>query len=452
MLSSRTNIPTQDISKISSIINSIGIEEKDSFILTSYILENIYPGDYFFSQEVKTTQYLKVIEFGKTLRPKIQKSLSILFVDKESNQASNLTAAYTMSMQILAKECYDSLFSFIPLADLYRVCDCLLIFGFEFLHKFLIAYLSKYEKSIIQCISKSSKSFQIAPTKETLFLSGIASFSQLISGKYQGGIEALIKKSIRKPSYSRAEIDISLLESDASLMISNRILAAKDRFKLYEYGFIQDLILKIKAVSLENSVNSVQLQKVFEKYDIAKENQVVVLALLTNQLSDCFPLLRVVCLIAVLSNSDLESKLKLIFNMHSRNNSDVLQMNEGVKVLLCLDSFTPTQNLNNFKVSLVEDITYRDLADVICETKEYFEIVDLLDAKGRKSKSGSYIKSESWASLEEKEETSDASPEYFSESEEDCIEKLPESSETNSDDKSNKRKCTRLCTQSCIIV
>lgn len=369
----------------------------------------------------------------------------MLFKEKGSNEVTNEAIPFALCMQLLAKEAFDGLFAFLNASDQSRIIDCLLVMGFEFLHKLLIAILSKFETKIINSVNKGVKMMK-GNSKDSLIVIGISAFNQLVRNKGGVNVDALIKKCAKKQSYLKENLATGKEIFNRNVEVVKRIGNAKERFKNYEVGLFQEIIQKVKENSLESRVNSISLQNVLEKFGIVNENIISFIALLIDELSESFAVVRVVCLLAILSNFRLENKLKLLFNGYSSANSDFLTGKEGVEVVLTLDSFTVSQKLREFEISLTESVSYGDFLDILFENHEYSEILDILNTNGVKSRTGSYLNLDS----QNDKETYAESPEYFSESEEESIE-LPENYLKNQENPPTDRKCTRFCAQTCII-
>ena len=185
------------------------------------------------------------------------------------------------------------------------------------------------------------------------------------------------------------------------------------------------------------------------------ESQLVLLGILTSSLTEIYETLIVISLIIIISNFLMDYKLQLLFNSYSPRNSDQLSKEDCLKLMIKLDSYTPSQHIKKINIPLSQQISYLDFKQILLESSQYYEIIELLDNTGIKSNSGSYIKSGSLLSLNEKD-TSDISPEYYSGEEEeeeedgvpDNIDCIPDGHASETENKDN-RKCSRLCAHSC---
>lgn len=189
---------------------SVFAVESSAFGVFAYMLERVFPEKYY----DKSDRYLgKCTEFRifslltERLRPRIVQTLKAVFRPRGESASSTPTresdySPFVTTSKRLAEAWFSTLFSSnFYLVDLVRIWDYLLIFGFEFAHKFGLALLSRYERFVRNTIKEEVANINQGSTVDALVTAGTASTLKLLKRTDKLPLEKLIRKAVSKPSY-----------------------------------------------------------------------------------------------------------------------------------------------------------------------------------------------------------------------------------------------------------
>ena len=134
------------------------------------------------------------------MRPKLLNCLKAVY--KKDDTKENNSSPFVSLMKNISEIWFKTLFSTVlPFKALTRVIDYFLIFGFEFIHKFGLAYLSKKEKFIINSIKIETKTLKLGASVDALIMAGNLTKAKLLYKAENFDVEPLIKKCMKKETY-----------------------------------------------------------------------------------------------------------------------------------------------------------------------------------------------------------------------------------------------------------
>lgn len=407
------------------------------FVVVRYFVTEVYPRRYFENLGVRMGEVDKFLALAKVLRPKIMNALTLKF---NSNNESDLVA-FEVSLGNLSLEFFSLFFDFFSENETLRIFDYLLIQGFPFLHKLLIALISTQEKQIISNIQKLKKALSQSSNRDLLIFIGNYTFHSIISSSKTQKIEVLLRKSTKKPKYSK--INLNVLPLKANNYLLTRLKNAKEEFKLLSLPQFTELISQAKKILTRDQVSSLSFHNLISMLSLPQPLQLKVLSLLSQKPCIAFEFSSIASLLAVLSPFHITEKLNFLFESFSPTLSlNSSQANSIIKSLLLF-----TQEFNFKSEYFLTSTSIPDFINTLESDPDLVKVLQILEIEPKpKSFSGSYKKTSSDQSIEE-----------------DSQDLINEISEPNPalnlfptlikpiDSKSERSKCARLCGPTCII-
>ena len=138
--------------------------------------------------------------------------------------------------------------------DALRIWDIALIYGFEIFHKFGLILLSQNEGFIINSLKYETKALDLGASVDSLIISGNITMNKLLRRVNKFVIERLVKKMLKKPSYSKIRRTEYIFKAELIERNNNyrlvRICQTKQILKAS--GFSLEIVKKIINALLDN--------------------------------------------------------------------------------------------------------------------------------------------------------------------------------------------------------
>ena len=163
-------------------------------------------------------------------------------IAKQQKTTVTYSAPFELIMARLSENWLRYLFSnILTTNDLLRVWDNFLVYGFEFIHKFGLALLSKNEGFFNNSIKQEIKNLSIGVTIDSLIIAGNITKNKLLKRTDKLQIESLIKKALYKPIYMvLKKVDYNIIINENKYIESRMIEIKELKTFLEKIGFGYD--------------------------------------------------------------------------------------------------------------------------------------------------------------------------------------------------------------------
>lgn len=418
-------------------------DECMAFVGLKYFVCDVFPGFYFQDKDVRDKEMIKFCELAKVLRPKVLKTLML----KKSGKGESDLTAFEITLGNLSSDFFSSFFNYFSETETLRILDYLLIHGFDFLHKLLIALLSSKEKQIISNIQKLNKSIKDGPNRDLLIFISNYSLDPVISAQKTTKIEILLRKSTKKQKYSK--IDLSTLPTlvlNSQDKLLTRLKNAKEDFKGQTLADWSDLITKAKNLSINGQIPCLEFQKLLSVSSMPKPLQFTFLSLLCQKPCAMFAISAIISLVPIVSSLSMTEKLNFLFGSFSSTLTITsTQGNELIKSLLSY-----CQEFQYKNEYFVTNANIEEFLKIVENDSDLIKILKVLEIEPRqKSFQGSYIEDSSNNSVEDSEDSQEFVRDFNGSQVE--INLFPALVKTN-ENKIDRGKCARLCGPTCVII
>ncbi|CAG9312912.1 unnamed protein product [Blepharisma stoltei] len=330
---------------IAAFIIAVVKNERRAFILFSHIIEDILPEDFWSLENRKLEKHteLRIFEMmAEILRPRLLNSLTAKFKESESSPFDEDKAAFLCTTKWIGEFLFSTLFTTLILkSTLMRIWDNIFIYGIEFIEKFALTLLSKYEGVLINQVKAEIKNIGNIVTPDTLMIAGAALKNAFISRTMTISVEKLIKKSILKPNYRALErvlfvnraknIERNNIQRLTKIRTCKSLVQGKDNsFSIDKCKVVHSaLSFSSNFVSFQEFINLINrlnwpfpvMLNIFSTFDQQGNSSINITALK--------------CGFAIICEGSLEEKLELCFQAHSNDRSGLLSVEEAI-ALLCI--------------------------------------------------------------------------------------------------------------------
>lgn len=250
---------------IVGLLLSVFSNEKEVFVMFCHIIENVYPPDFFLSENRELglhRELLAISKMAEILRPKLINTLKVVFTPAGSKKKETDLTPFTLFIKRTTEGWIRSLF--VPnliLEDTYRVWDCILIYGFDFLVKFSLCLLSHNETFIKNTIKQETKQLSLGINTDSLITSGNLTRIKLFRKLEKLPIEKMLKKAVNKNTYIAVKRQSFLKQSESSENeIKPRILRLKQSKSLIPANTlttetVSKIFSSIKSLSIQENIS-----------------------------------------------------------------------------------------------------------------------------------------------------------------------------------------------------
>ena len=314
------------------LILSIFSAENEIFLLFCYLIEAVFPYDFFVadSRQLGMHKELRtVVNMAVVLRPKLMNTLVAVFKPARTDTRETDTTPFVLFIKRTVESWIKCLFvPYLMLEDAYRAWDHVFIFGFEFITKFSLTLLSKNETFIKNTIKQETKALGLGISVDSLIIAGTLTRLKLLRKLEKLPIEKLIKKSMTKSSYSslkRTDLlpKATLLEQDnLSRLIRLRQSHSLLRSKSFPYSSALGLINTMFSISSQDQISRGLFISITSKelqWDSHLSSNLYVT--FDQQGSDTLSTRQISVGIAILAQCSLEEKLMLAYLTNTVSNS-----------------------------------------------------------------------------------------------------------------------------------
>ena len=201
------------------LLLSVFSNEKEVFVTFCHVVENVYPSDFFQhdNRELGLHRELNTIsKMAEVLRPKLINTLKAVFTPLNSKKKETDLTPFTLFIKRTTEWWIRSLF--VPsliVEDTYRVWDCILIYGFDFIVKFSLCLLSHNEAFIKNTVKTETKQLNLRISVDSLIISGNLTRIKLLRKIEKLPIEKMLKKAVNKNTYVAVKRETYLKQSEA---------------------------------------------------------------------------------------------------------------------------------------------------------------------------------------------------------------------------------------------
>lgn len=264
--------------------------------------------------------------FAYKLRPKLVTTLSISV--KKNKNLEVFAEPFHATMRKICEGWLGSLFSSVlSHNDLFRVWDNILIYGFEFAHKFALSLLSKNENFLKNSIKQEVKSISVGLSLDALTLAGSLTSSKLFKKNDKIPVEVLIKKALTKPTY------LGLKREDLPKITENisRVSVIRDlKNHLETLGFTYEIAKSlIEALEVyENYSNvsrSVFQNFIYKNFKWDSKTVVKFFVVFDQKGTDQMAAIAIKAAIAILV-TDIDRKIELLFKSIDQDASENISL------------------------------------------------------------------------------------------------------------------------------
>ncbi|CAG9310827.1 unnamed protein product [Blepharisma stoltei] len=336
---------------IAAVLVSVFSSESDAFIMFCYIIEKVFPENFFSLENRQIVLHSELRAFAimaERLRPRLVNSLRAIFKPLNTSLRESDYSPFVVTIKRVGDFWFHTLFatSILP-GDLLRVWDNVLIHGFEFVHKFGLTILSKNERFFKNNIKQEAKVLNMGTTVDSLISSGNAARNRLLRKVEKIPVEKMIKKAIYKPTYRAVkrseilpkaeELEKNHLEPLIRLRQSKEFLRSKGNS--FTYKDAKEIFNLLQ--SLENGgkiSRSLFLTMVTKNLNWAPQTALHVFNSFDHNGNDSVDVLTLKSGLSLLIQGELTEKLKLCFESFDRDNSGSLEPEEVVDLVCFVEN------------------------------------------------------------------------------------------------------------------
>lgn len=324
-------------------------EESDAFIVFCFIIEKIFPENFFLKDNRELglhTELRAVSLMAELLRPKLVDTLKAVFKPAGSNTKEKDLSPFILFTKRTSEAWFKTLFvPFLFLEDACRVWDTLLIYGFDFLSKFCLALFSKHEKDIKNSIKLETKSIGLGISVDALIISGNLSRLKILRKIKRLPIEKTLKKALMKKTYialqrnefinKAAALEKENFERLVRLRQSKRLLRSKD----LSVDVCKRLFETINSISsLEEISRGLFVSVVTKELGWSLDLSSNFYTTFDQEGSDTVPISVIKTGLCVLANVSIEEKIKLCFAAFGTSEPSGLGIDSICEVLISLEN------------------------------------------------------------------------------------------------------------------
>lgn len=346
------------MSHIAAVLLNIFKVEGDSFVMFSHIIEFIYPGGYFDSDNRRMGKHIELRIFelmAEKLRPRLMNTLKAVFNPKGKSTKEIDTTPFVSTVKRIGDVWFSTLFSTsVAYPDLIRIWDNMLIFGFGFIEKFALVLLSKHEGSLKNSVKRETKSLGVGPTVDSLILAGNTSKNKVNSKAEKMPIEKLLKKVHTKASYkalkrsafiNQAEtLESNSLERLHKLRQSKVVLRGKGI--TFSYSQSIDAFNALDSIETNQNITRSQFLSSISKFKWPTETAINIFSTFDQKGNDIVSSTHLKGALAVLAEGLLEQKLELIFIAFDKDKSGALDPTEVIDMMTSIENLLDERSSN----------------------------------------------------------------------------------------------------------
>lgn len=377
---------------IIGLLLSVFAQESEIFIVFSYLVEVVFPDDFFVAdnRQLGLHKELRVaVKMAEVLRPKLMVTLIAVFKPNGGNVRETDTTPFILFIKQTVKIWIKSLFvPYLTLEDIYRVWDNIFIHGFEFILKFALILLSKHENFIKNSIKEETKNIGLGISVDSLIIAGNLARIKLFRKLERLPIEKLIKKAVTKNTYVALKRSsylagaIDLEKENLSRLIRLRQSKSLIAVKGLAYSSTYSLIKTMASISTQDQISRGLFGSIMSK-EVDWEPRLSANVYITfDQLGQDTVKTKVISIgLAVLTDCSIEEKLMLCYLTNSVSNSGTVSIDSLCDTIIALEdaldcrSKLVKNNLSNVKNSLarypagVEMLNFVNIImnDSVCE-------------------------------------------------------------------------------------
>ena len=375
---------------IAALLLTVFNDEKQAFVLFSHIIEKSFPFKYFEKADRNWARHAELstlAEMARVLRPKTFNTLKTEFYVKESRKKLNDFFAFD---EFVKKSVFGWIRSlFVPnllLDDLYRVWDCALVLGFEFIGKFALCLLSHYEGFIKNNVKKETKGLAAGISVEALLVAGNLTKAKLMRKIEKIPVEKMVKKCWNKEKYRKVKrseyLDRWRLSGEDQSDRVMRLRVVKECFAGCG-GLFFDIVLRMLPSLASLSIQQEISRGLFTSIGL-KELKWPLSTILKffstfdQQGNDSLSFQSIFMSLALVSSCSLEEKFRLCFELYSSNNSIFMEsacdLLASLEEIIDFKSVVVRFNLKLISLKMEKKMDFDSFFSVIC-SDPYCEVL-----------------------------------------------------------------------------
>ena len=337
------------------LLLSIFSSENEVFLLFCYIIEMIFPSDFFLSDNRCLglhKELRNIAKMAEILRPNLINTLKAVFKPTGSNKKETDMTPFLLFIKRTSETWIKSLFvPYLTLEDTYRVWDSIFIHGFDFIIKFTLTMFSKHENFIKNTVKQETKILGLGISVDSLIIAGNLSRIKLLRKLEKLPIEKMIKKSMTKNTYviiKRADYLLNSTElekNNIDRLVRLRQTKSVIRSKTFSYEDVINMFTTINSISSQDQISrglflSIANNELNWTGDLASN----IFTTFDQKGADIIPSKHLKLGLSIISNCELEEKLNLAFYSNATKALESISADALCETLVSLEEVLDHRN------------------------------------------------------------------------------------------------------------